>query len=76
MASIRAFLMTKIKSRGSRETRAQERDAVPGQGEIEPEPLNLSANVPDERMYSWESQAAQYPPSGPPGISYFSRGSE
>jgi uncharacterized protein YndB with AHSA1/START domain len=38
---------------------------------MEPEPLNLTANVPDERMASWESQAAQYPPTGPPGISYF-----
>jgi GNAT superfamily N-acetyltransferase len=32
--------------------------------------LNITANVPDEQMYSWESQAAQYPQTGPPGISY------
>jgi uncharacterized protein YndB with AHSA1/START domain len=46
-------------------------DPVPSQGETEPEPLSLTANVPDEQMFTWESQAAQYPPSGPPGISYF-----
>lgn len=33
--------------------------------------LGLTANVPDGQMYSWESQAVQYPPKGPPGISYF-----
>jgi uncharacterized protein YndB with AHSA1/START domain len=46
-------------------------DPVPRKGEVEPVPLKLAANVPDEKMYTWESQAAQYPPTGPPGISYF-----
>jgi GNAT superfamily N-acetyltransferase len=61
--------MSKVGSRGSR--RAQAGEPVPSQRGLEPEPLNLVANVPDEQMYTWESQAAQYPPSGPPGISYF-----
>ena len=46
-------------------------DPVPGGGQAEPPSVILKANVPDERMYTWESQAAQYPPTGPPGISYF-----
>jgi uncharacterized protein YndB with AHSA1/START domain len=55
--------------------RAPAGEPVPIQGGLEPQPLNLvalnlEANVPDEQMYTWESQAAQYPPSGPPGISY------
>lgn len=29
------------------------------------------ATVRDDQMYSWESQAVQYPADGPPGISYF-----
>lgn len=33
--------------------------------------LNLTPTVPDDQMYSWESQASQYPPDGPTGISYF-----
>jgi uncharacterized protein YndB with AHSA1/START domain/GNAT superfamily N-acetyltransferase len=49
---------------------AQEELPGPDQGEIALEPLNLVANVSDERMYSWESQAAQYPPTGPPGFAY------
>jgi len=32
---------------------------------------DLRADVPDSAMPSWESQAAQYPRTGPPGISYF-----
>jgi GNAT superfamily N-acetyltransferase len=71
MASIRALLMTKVRSRGSKETQAQAKDPVPGQGQTEPGPLDLTATVTDERMHSWESQAPQYPPTGPPGISYF-----
>jgi uncharacterized protein YndB with AHSA1/START domain len=43
----------------------------PSEEQPEPALLNLTANVPDEQMYTWESQAAQYPPTGPPGISYF-----
>ncbi len=62
--------MATIESSGPGDGRAQEGN-LPIQGEIELEPLNLIANVSDERMYSWESQAAQYPPSGPPGFSYF-----
>jgi uncharacterized protein YndB with AHSA1/START domain/GNAT superfamily N-acetyltransferase len=46
-------------------------DTVPSHGDAEPEPLNLLANVPEDRMFSWHSQAAQYPSTGPPGISYF-----
>jgi len=30
-----------------------------------------TAEVPDVKMPSWESQAAQYSKTGPPGISYF-----
>jgi uncharacterized protein YndB with AHSA1/START domain len=67
------LLMAKIGNRASR--KAQAGDPVPSQGEIEPEPLNLTANVSEERMttgpFAWESQAAQYPRTGPPGISYF-----
>jgi uncharacterized protein YndB with AHSA1/START domain len=50
---------------------AQPGDPVPDQGETKPEPLNIPANVSDQQMYPWESQAAQYPPTGPPGVSYF-----
>jgi len=32
---------------------------------------DLTADIPDSAMPTWESQAAQYPRSGPPGISYF-----
>ena len=56
------LLMAKIGNRASR--KAQAGDPVPSQGEIEPEPLNLTANVSEERMttgpFAWESQAAQY----------------
>jgi uncharacterized protein YndB with AHSA1/START domain len=69
MASIRARLMSKVGGRGSR--RVQAAEPVPSQGGLEPEQPNLVANVPDEQMYTWESQAAQYSPTGPPGISYF-----
>jgi GNAT superfamily N-acetyltransferase len=62
--------MTEIGSSGSGETEAQAGDPVPGQGQAEPGSLNLTANVADERMFSWQSQAAQYPPTGPPGFSY------
>ena len=50
---------------------AQEGDPVPNQGETKPEPINIPATVSDEQMYTWESQASQYPPTGPPGVSYF-----
>jgi GNAT superfamily N-acetyltransferase len=50
---------------------AQEGDPVPSREQAEPKPLKLTASVPDEAMYTWESQEAQYPPTGPPGISYF-----
>ena|SRR5579872_1312459 len=32
---------------------------------------DVEAEVPADRLPTWESQAAQYPPTGPPGISYF-----
>lgn len=62
----------KAKLRGDadrRQPRAPESEAA----EAPPErpPLNLVANVADEQMSTWESQAGQYPPTGPPGISYF-----
>jgi GNAT superfamily N-acetyltransferase len=69
MASIRAWLMAKSRNRAP--SPAEAADLAPSQGEPEPGSLNLTANVPDERMYTWDSQAAQYPPKGPPGISYF-----
>jgi GNAT superfamily N-acetyltransferase len=50
---------------------AEAGEPVPSQEHAEPGSLNLAANVPDDRMYTWESQAAQYPAKGPPGISYF-----
>jgi GNAT superfamily N-acetyltransferase len=50
---------------------AEAEDPAPGPGQVEPGPLDLIANVPDEQMYTWESQVVQYPPTGPPGISYF-----
>jgi uncharacterized protein YndB with AHSA1/START domain len=46
-------------------------DPDPSDEQAEPASLNLTANVSDEQMYSWESQAVQYPTTGPPGISYF-----
>jgi GNAT superfamily N-acetyltransferase len=61
--------MSKVGSRGSRRARAG--DPVSSREQAEPGSLNLTASVPDERMYTWESQAAQYPTTGPPGISYF-----
>jgi uncharacterized protein YndB with AHSA1/START domain/ribosomal protein S18 acetylase RimI-like enzyme len=63
--------MATIGGTGSGDGRTEEGNALPTQGAIEPEPLNLPANVSDEQMYTWASQAAQYPPTGPPGISYF-----
>jgi uncharacterized protein YndB with AHSA1/START domain len=55
--------------------KARAKDAVPDLGKTEPEPLKLTATVSEERMttglFSWEKQAAQYPRTGPPGISYF-----
>jgi hypothetical protein len=32
---------------------------------------DVKAEVPDDVMPSWDSQAAQYPKKGPPGIAYF-----
>jgi len=32
---------------------------------------DLRPDVSDDRMPTWESQAAQYPPHGQPGISYY-----
>ena len=69
MPSIRA-LMAKIAGRGSGEARRKATEPVPHPGQTGPGSLNLTANVSDEQMYTWESQAAQYPRTGPPGISY------
>ena len=63
--------MTKSKRRGSRDTGAQAGDPVSSQEAVEPEPLRFTATVSDEQMYTWESQALQYPQTGPQGISYF-----
>ena len=63
--------MATIGNSGSGDTRTEEGSSLPTQGAVEPEPLGLPANVSDEQMYSWASQAAQYPAIGPPGISYF-----
>lgn len=71
MASIRAWFMAKFTNAGTGETSAEAEPPRSTQGEIEAEPLNLQVSVPDERMAPWESQAAQYPATGPPGISYF-----
>jgi uncharacterized protein YndB with AHSA1/START domain/GNAT superfamily N-acetyltransferase len=59
-------------NRGSSgDDRTRKENPIARHGDAEPEPLNLTANVSEDRMYSWGSQAAQYPPKGPPGISYF-----
>lgn len=70
MADIRAWFKSKL---GSSSARGQGPRDVPvaSDGENEVEPGHLIANVSDEQMYTWDSQAAQYPPTGPPGISYF-----
>jgi uncharacterized protein YndB with AHSA1/START domain len=44
---------------------------VPDELDRESAAFHFTVNVSDERMYSWHSQAAQYPPSGPAGIAYF-----
>jgi hypothetical protein len=76
--------MAKRRSRGSR--RAGAPSVHPGAGRGQTEPTSLVPSVPEEpvytwesqvtrvpadRMYTWESQVAQYPLTGPPGISYF-----
>jgi uncharacterized protein YndB with AHSA1/START domain/ribosomal protein S18 acetylase RimI-like enzyme len=62
--------MTEVGSSDSGEMPAQAGEPAPGQEQTNPRLLNLTANVPDERMFSWHSQAAQYAPTGPPGFSY------
>jgi|HubBroStandDraft_1064217.scaffolds.fasta_scaffold136979_2 GNAT superfamily N-acetyltransferase len=69
MASIRRESRPEVENSGSASAGAGE--PAPSQGQAEPGSLNVTANVPDDRMYTWESQAAQYPPTGQPGISYF-----
>jgi GNAT superfamily N-acetyltransferase len=69
MARKRVRLLSKLGSRGS--GRAPAADPVAAQEQSKPGPLNVKATVPDEQMYTWESQVAQYPQTGPPGISYF-----
>jgi GNAT superfamily N-acetyltransferase len=76
--------MAKRRSRGSKRAGAQPGDPGSRQGQTEPTSLAPSVpeervyswesqvtHVPAERMFSWESQVAQYPRTGPPGISYF-----
>lgn len=31
----------------------------------------IVATIPDDAMYTWESQARQYPKKNPPGVHYF-----
>jgi uncharacterized protein YndB with AHSA1/START domain len=63
--------MATIGSSGSGDgRRMQDGNPLPSSGEAAPEPVNLTANASDAHMYSWASQAAQYPPTGPTGISY------
>src|ERR1700722_12827312 len=69
MASIRARLAAKFGTKAT--TDAPAADPAPSGREAAPQSLNLPANVLESTMLSWESQAPQYPASGPPGISYF-----
>jgi GNAT superfamily N-acetyltransferase len=76
--------MAKRQSKKSKKGRAKEGDSVSPQKQAEPESHEPGTPeervyswesqvtlVPMEQMFSWESQVAQYPPTGPPGISYF-----
>jgi hypothetical protein len=72
-------VMAKRRSRGSKRAGAQPGDAGSRQGQTEPTSLAPSVpeervyswesqvtHVPAERMFSWESQVAQYPRTVPP----------
>jgi uncharacterized protein YndB with AHSA1/START domain len=62
--------MPEVGSTGSGDARATDENPPPIEGELGRQPRSYIANVPEERMYTWDSQAAQYPPTGPPGFSY------
>lgn len=69
-SKLRSWLNANLQRRVPRRETSPTNEILPGEAQ-EDAPLNLVANVPDEQMYTWDTQAAQYPPTGPPGVSYF-----
>ena len=64
--------MTVMEAEGDelREARMGSDESLPSPEERLADWVELTIRVPDDKMATWEGQAAQYPLTGPPGISY------
>ena len=63
--------MPETEDPSSSEAGAASEGLPPRKGGVNAGLPDLTPSIRDDRMHSWESQAAQYPEIGPPGISHY-----